>query len=79
MTEIAVLYVEGMHCQACVARVEKALGNLPGVSAVEVSLERNRARATYDSARTQTADLVRAIEDAGYKAGPAGDDSAGGH
>ncbi len=78
MTEIAVLSVEGMHCQACVARVEKALSSLPGVSAVEVSLERNQARATYEPSRARTADLVKAIEEAGYKAGPAGDDSAGG-
>ena len=30
--------VSGLHCNACVNRVQKALGNLPGVEQVNVDL-----------------------------------------
>ena len=39
-----VIHIEGMHCCRCTAAVEKALKALPGVEAVEVSLEDNAAR-----------------------------------
>lgn len=39
-----VIHIEGMHCGHCTAAVEKALRALPGVEAVEVSLEKNEAR-----------------------------------
>ena len=39
-----VIHIEGMHCGHCTGAVEKALRALPGVEAVEVSLEKNEAR-----------------------------------
>ena len=39
-----VIHIEGMHCGHCTAAVEKALKALPGVEAVEMSLEKNQAR-----------------------------------
>ncbi len=39
-----VIHIEGMHCGHCTSAVEKALKALPGVEAVEMSLEKNQAR-----------------------------------
>ncbi|MCR4379162.1 MAG: heavy metal translocating P-type ATPase [Rhodospirillales bacterium] len=60
------LAIEGMTCASCVARVEKAIGQVAGVSAVTVNLGSERAHVTYDAA--PLADLVRAVERAGYGA-----------
>ena len=38
------LPISGMHCAACVARVEKTLAGVPGVRKAEVLLTENRAQ-----------------------------------
>ena len=67
MSEI-VLSVTGMSCGGCVNSVQKVLAALPGVVAVEVTLEPARARVVVDPARIDRAALVRAITDAGFGA-----------
>ncbi len=62
------LAIEGMHCAACVGRVEKALEKVGGVTAASVNLARERAHVVYDPARAALADLTAAIEGAGYQA-----------
>ncbi|MDR3709677.1 MAG: heavy metal translocating P-type ATPase [Capsulimonadaceae bacterium] len=64
----AVLDVEGMHCAACVGRVERFLGKVEGVSAADVSLATNQAHVQYDPGRVAESDLIAAIERAGYLA-----------
>src|SRR5690606_1558662 len=60
------LEVEGMTCASCVARVERKLGKIPGVTAtVNLPLESAHVQLTQDVA---TADLVKAVEAAGYGA-----------
>lgn len=68
-TESVVVPVEGMSCQACVARVKKTLKNTTGVSEVRVSLEKHEAEIRYEPANTSAEKLVKAIEEMGYKAG----------
>ena len=67
------LAVEGMTCASCVARVEKKLSRLDGVSA-SVNLATESARVTAP-AEVSDDDLVAAVARAGYtarlKAGPA--------
>lgn len=55
--------VTGMSCAACVARVEKAVNQVPGVSSCAVSLLTNSmgVDGTADSAA-----IVKAVEHAGY-------------
>ena len=55
--------VTGMSCAACVARVEKAVNKVPGVSSCAVSLLTNSmgVDGTADSAA-----IIRAVEQAGY-------------
>lgn len=57
------IYIEGMHCQHCVAAVTEALENLQGTSDVNVSLETNTA-----TLNTELADelLKSAVEDIGF-------------
>ncbi|MCY0888829.1 MAG: copper ion binding protein [Alicyclobacillaceae bacterium] len=66
---IATISVVGMTCDGCVQSVSKAIGSVPGVSKVEVSLDRHLATVEYDSARTSESVLKSAIEDAGYDIG----------
>ena len=67
------LIVGGMTCAACVARVEKRLARLDGVSA-GVNLATGRARVLHPPG-VAVDELVAAVERAGYTAQPA-DDSA---
>jgi heavy metal translocating P-type ATPase len=62
------LVVEGMTCASCVARVEKVLAAVPGVTAATVNLATERATVTGTA---DPAALVRAIAGAGYDARPA--------
>ncbi len=61
------LNVTGMMCQHCVMHVTKALEGVPGVSAVDVSLEAGTA--TVEAAEGVADDaLVAAVAEAGYEA-----------
>jgi copper chaperone len=60
--------VRGMHCGGCVKSVTRAVSQVPGVQAVEVSLERNAATVEYDGATVAPAAIVAAIEAAGFEA-----------
>ena len=69
--------VQGMGCAACVARVEGALKNRQGVSDVSVSLASNSARVDFDPAVCSSADLKKAVQDAGYDLIVEGSDDEG--
>ena len=57
--------VTGMSCAACSARVEKAVGKVPGVENCSVSLLTN----SMGVEGTATADaVIAAVEEAGYGA-----------
>ena len=60
------LTIGGMHCAACVSRVERALNDLEGVEA-SVNLATERAAVAYPATLSSEA-LVRAVESAGYEA-----------
>ena len=62
------LRIDGMSCGHCVARVEKALSKLDGVSVGRVGI--GSAEIDYDPARTTFASIREAIDDAGYTASP---------
>src|SRR5256885_609646 len=52
MAERQTLPVRGMHCAACVGKVERALTGVPGVERAAVNLATERAAITFDPART---------------------------
>jgi len=66
MTHTARYRIEGMHCAACVSRVESAIGKLPGVLSVAVNLATNEARVKHDA--DPPPDVAHAVEAAGYRA-----------
>jgi Cu+-exporting ATPase len=59
--------VKGMTCNHCVKRVTKALKNISGVEAAEVSLERQSASVRFDEKKTGAEAIRQAIIDAGYE------------
>ena len=59
--------VRGMHCGGCVKSVTRAVSQVPGVQAVEVSLEKGTASVQCDNA-VAPATIVAAIEAAGFEA-----------
>lgn len=58
--------IEGMACGHCTARVEKALQETAGVTAVTVSLEEKQAVVTVEDSVTDET-LTKAVTDAGYE------------
>ena len=60
--------VTGMHCAACVGRVQQALDATPGVASAVVNLMTNLATVSYDPATTAPAALIDAVETTGYGA-----------
>lgn len=64
------LDIEGMTCAACVSRVEKALAKVDGVESANVNLATERATVVRNDGAATTADLVGAVDAAGYVATP---------
>lgn len=60
------LEITGMTCGHCVAAVKRALGAVPGVGEVEVTLSPPRALVSCDSSRTTVEMLTKAIAEEGY-------------
>ncbi|MCO1603978.1 CopZ family metallochaperone [Desulfosporosinus nitroreducens] len=58
-----VLKIEGMTCNHCKMRAEKALEGVSGVESVKVDLSSKEAVITGNAER---ANLVKAVVDAGY-------------
>jgi copper chaperone len=59
------LILDGMSCQHCVNVIEQALKAVPGVTSVDVSLERHQARVEGNA---DVAELVEAVKGEGYTA-----------
>lgn len=62
------LSIEGMTCASCVARVEKALLKVPGVTSASVNLASEQAHIEADDSLSSSAELIAAIQKAGYDA-----------
>ena len=66
------LALDGMTCAACATRIERKLNKLEGVEAA-VNFATEQAAVRYDADRVRTADLIAAVEAAGYHASLATD------
>ena len=62
------LAISGMHCAACVARIEKGLRKLPGVVAATVNLATERAVVEYEAGQVSVLQLKEKIQKLGFKA-----------
>lgn len=70
MSQTTVLALQGLSCMHCVGNTRKALEAVPGVTAVDVTID--SATVTGDATPQQ---LINAVEQAGYHASEAGADS----
>ncbi len=61
------IFVKGMSCNHCKANVEKALQDIPGVSAVKVELEQSMAFFEGDDIDLNL--IKKSIEGVGYEYG----------
>lgn len=62
----AELKITGMHCATCAVTVEEALSGVSDVQAARVNFGTETAQVEYDPAKTNLADLEKAVRDAGY-------------
>jgi Cu+-exporting ATPase len=66
--EIVSFPVEGMTCASCVNRITRFLNKVEGVDEANVNLASESATVRYDTAKLSVADLVAAVDAAGYVA-----------
>lgn len=67
--ETTVLVVPGMHCAGCMAKVERALAAVPGVTSARVNLTAKQARAEHGP-EVEAAQLIAALDAAGFASQP---------
>lgn len=60
------LPITGMTCASCVRNVERAIGKQPGILSVNVNLATEKASVAYLPGSVRRAELVKAVENAGY-------------
>ncbi|HEY6930313.1 MAG TPA: heavy metal translocating P-type ATPase, partial [Thermoanaerobaculia bacterium] len=65
------LALEGMHCASCVATIENALADVPGVESASVNL--GTSRAEVEGRDLDARRLIDAVRASGYDAQPASD------
>ncbi len=58
--------IAGLHCSLCTGTIEKAVGRLPGVHKVGVSLTHEQALVEYDPRRVSPRHLLATLKDIGY-------------
>jgi Cu+-exporting ATPase len=59
--------IQGMHCTACAARIEKVVGQLNGVAGVSVNFATEKATVTYEPDIISIAGIKQTISQAGYQ------------
>jgi P-type Cu+ transporter len=66
-TKKTVISLSGMTCTACANRIEKALQKTAGVISVSLNFAVEKAYVEYDPALTNEEELLKVIENTGYK------------
>lgn len=62
------LDIQGMHCAACSASIERSVGKLSGVNEISVNLLTNSAHVSYDPKQIKLNEIIERIERAGFQA-----------
>ncbi|MEX2188370.1 MAG: heavy metal translocating P-type ATPase [Pirellulales bacterium] len=66
-TARAEIFLSGMHCAGCAQKIEKRLGQTPGVQKADVSFATSRAVVTYHPGDRPLRQVLDAIVELGYK------------
>jgi copper chaperone len=56
--------IQGMTCDHCAGRVEKAVTELPGIKKVKIHLKKNNGVVKFD----ESEEIAKKITDTGYEA-----------
>ncbi len=64
------LAVKGARCANCLARIERGLTELEGVSAVRLNLSTGKLAVHWDDTRATAPGIIRRVEELGYSARP---------
>jgi len=67
-TETFDLPISGMSCASCVARIEKGLFQIHGVSEAKVNFAAEKATVVYNPTQVKPSDIVQMVNDLGYEA-----------
>lgn len=67
-----------MSCSACSAAIERGVKKLAGIESCNVNLLQNFMQVEYDESQVGCADIIKAVEHAGYGASEAGTESSSG-
>lgn len=59
--------LETLTCPSCVARIEKVVGKLEGISETEVLFNSSRVKVSYDGEVIDSKTIEDTIENLGYK------------
>ena len=70
-TTRTILRAEGFSCPSCVAKIEKQVGRVNGVTAVKVHFASSRIEIDHNPATASVDTLVAAVAQAGYSVRPA--------
>ncbi len=65
-TAKATINISGMHCENCVASIEKGIKELDGIDSVAVSLTDSTAMVMFDPAKVDVEKIGKAIEGRGF-------------
>lgn len=72
MTAKKIFNIEGMHCGACSTGIQMFLANTEGVISAHVDYNSKKADVEYDDSKIKDSDIIKTIEEAGFKASLAG-------
>lgn len=65
-SKVATLHAERIYCEACAAVITKALRNVPGVSKVDVDVEKKDVVVQFDPSKATVDDLTAATAKRGF-------------
>lgn len=60
--------IDGMNCDHCVAKVEKAVSELDGVEKIKVKLKDAEAKIKFDETKVPLDKVLTVITELGYEA-----------
>ena len=69
---VARFKVQGMHCQSCATSIDWEIEDIDGVADAKTSLAAGLTEVSFDGAKVKPADLLAAIQRAGFTAEPIG-------
>ena len=64
------LAVEGVHCGACIARIETAMKKLPGVTEARLNFTNRRLHVAWVDDKLRPAEILSTLESIGYRGHP---------